>query len=89
MLFGPESKTFVLKDAPDVATSGPQKTLAIIQPDLVQAGKAEEIIEKILCRGYLISAREEFQLTHEAATELYRIYKEDPNFNDLIAYVTR
>ncbi len=79
----------VLKDIQTDATSGPQKTLAIIQPDLVQAGKSDEIIEKILCRGFQISAREEFQLTHDAATDLYSIYKGDSNFGDLIAYVTR
>ena len=89
MFFGPDSTAFVLQEKPSDATSGPQKTLAIIQPDLVQAGKSEEIIEKILCRGFQISAREEFQLTHDAATELYSIYKEDPSFNDLIQYVTR
>ena len=70
------------------ATTGPQKTMVIIKPDLVQAGKVDEIIEKILCRGYQISAREEMQLTSETASELYANLKEDPNYGELVSFIT-
>ena len=78
-----------MPDITEASTSGPQKTLAILQPELVQGGKIEEIVERILCRGYQISAREELQLTHENASNLYSIYKEDPNFQNLVDYATR
>ncbi len=92
LLFGSESKAQVLPltESELVGTSSsPQKTVALIKPDLVQSGKVDELIEKILCRGYQISAREEMQLTTEMAQELYDGYKEIPCYQEMVASITR
>jgi nucleoside diphosphate kinase len=92
LLFGANSKAFTLplEDSELAPTStAPQKTVALIKPDIVQAGKVEEIIEKIICRGFTISAREEFVLNTDTARELYQQYRDESFFEDTINFITR
>ena len=88
LLFGQESKVFVMPAETSTSTSGPQKTLAILKPDLLEAGKVDEIIEKILCKGYQVSAREELLLPKELVTELYSNLSEHEAYNDIVTFMT-
>ncbi|KAI8925457.1 nucleoside diphosphate kinase [Entophlyctis helioformis] len=74
-------------DEVESAPSNVQKTLALIKPDAV--AKTEEIIERILCRGFAIVKREEVTLTTEMVGELHTAAaREDAGFNDVVAHLT-
>ena len=44
----------------------------VIKPDAVQAGKVDEIVEKVQSQGMEILAKEEHQFTKEEAAEFYK-----------------
>lgn len=91
LLLGPESKALVMplqESQLSGTTAAPLKTVAVIKPDLVQAGKVDQIVEKILCRGYTIVAREEVVLNTETASELYDYWKDEPFFAELVSFMT-
>ena len=49
-----------------------QYTVAIIKPDAVAAGTAEEILEKMEAAGMEVLLKEERTLTREDAAEFYK-----------------
>ena len=49
-----------------------QYTVLVIKPDAVQAGKVDEIMERVESQGMEILAREEHQFTKEEAAEFYK-----------------
>src|SRR5690606_18332630 len=48
-----------------------QSTLAIIKPDVIGAGKVDEIIERIVCAGFSVAKREEIGLTPDVVAEVW------------------
>ena len=49
-----------------------QFTVMVIKPDAVQAGKVEEILEKVKSEGMEVLAYEEHQFTKDEAIEFYK-----------------
>ncbi|KAJ3017395.1 UNVERIFIED_CONTAM: thioredoxin domain-containing protein 6 [Siphonaria sp. JEL0065] len=60
----------------------PQKTLAVIKPHAML--KVDQIIAKIVARGYQAIKREEILLHHERAQELSFEFLETPQFEDSV-----
>ncbi|KAG2488311.1 hypothetical protein HYH03_013161 [Edaphochlamys debaryana] len=65
-----------------------EKTFAIIKPDAVRAGKAEEIMQLIELNGFTIIAKQKLQLTKMRAEEFYGEHKGKDFFPRLVAYMT-
>lgn len=70
------------------ASSGIQRTFAIIKPDAVAAGNAEDIIKQIEMNGFKIIAQKQLTIDKATAEQFYAVHKERPFFNDLITYIT-
>ncbi|KNC98195.1 uncharacterized protein SPPG_06597 [Spizellomyces punctatus DAOM BR117] len=90
LLFGSASAVFEipLTDRDITPTSGqPEKTLAIIKPDMIDGEKVDAIVERIVCRGYQVLKRENVHLSPDEAAELYSHQKEMPYFNDAVAFM--
>ena len=64
------------------------KTLAIIKPDLVLAGKTGAVLELIELNKFNISKLSKLQLTQKQAQEFYAIHKDKPFFGELVEYMT-
>jgi nucleoside-diphosphate kinase len=65
-----------------------ERTFAMIKPDAVAAGKADEIIQAIKDRGFTIVAQKETTLDKETAEKLYAIHKDKPFFHEAISFIT-
>ena len=65
-----------------------QKTLAIIKPDAISAGKADEIIERVICRGYTVVKREEITMTPNLVAELFAPLKDSPSYPEIEEHLT-
>jgi nucleoside diphosphate kinase len=65
-----------------------QISVLVIKPDAVQAGKADEIIEKLTENGYTILRNEERQLTKEEAAEFYKQHETSEHFGELIEFMS-
>ncbi|MBY0110129.1 MAG: nucleoside-diphosphate kinase [Candidatus Babeliaceae bacterium] len=65
-----------------------QPTFALIKPDFVAAGKAQDIIKIIQDHGFVITAQREMIIDRYDAEELYAMHKDKPFFNDLVSYIT-
>jgi len=63
-------------------------SVAIIKPDLVQAGRVEEIIEKMKEHGIEILEREERQLTPEDVREFYEHLSEEEYFEKVVEFMS-
>ncbi|KAI8995899.1 nucleoside diphosphate kinase [Gaertneriomyces semiglobifer] len=90
LIFGPDSHVmelpFNVRNLTPPFPAQPEKTLAIIKPN-VKDGALEEIVERIVCRGYQVVKREVVQLTVDQASELYSHQKDMPYFVDTINYM--
>ncbi|KAJ3393110.1 Thioredoxin domain-containing protein 3 [Entophlyctis sp. JEL0112] len=72
---------------PNSSNSGlPQKTLAVIKPNAML--KVDEIIEKIVARGFSVIKREEVLLQTERAQELSLEFLETPQFEESVTFLT-
>ena len=65
-----------------------ERTLGIIKPDAVAAGKMGEILSMISKAGFKIAAMKTAHLTREQAAEFYAVHAERPFFPDLIDFMT-
>jgi len=63
-------------------------SVAIIKPDLVAAGKVDEVIDKMKEHGIEILEREERQLSPEDAKEFYSHLAEEEFFEKLIEFMS-
>ncbi|CAL8372644.1 unnamed protein product [Arctogadus glacialis] len=63
-------------------------TLAILKPDAVATGNAEEIITKIRDAGFQILAQEERALGEQVVQELYRPQEAEPYFEELVRFMS-
>eukprot|EP00891_Asterochloris_glomerata_P007451 jgi/Astpho2/7451/e_gw1.00114.172.1_t len=71
-----------------VEIPGLESTLAMIKPDAVKAGKAEEICQLIELAGFTIVAKQKLQLSRQRAEEFYGEHKGKPFFERLVAFMT-
>ncbi|KAJ9514602.1 hypothetical protein QJQ45_016351 [Haematococcus lacustris] len=65
-----------------------EKTFALIKPDAVRAGKAEEIKQLIELNGFTIVAQQKLQLTTSRAQEFYGEHLGKPFFPKLVEFMT-
>lgn len=65
-----------------------ERTFAIIKPDAVAAGKAQEIIQTIKDRGLTIVAQRELTLNKETAEKFYGVHADKPFYGQLINFIT-
>lgn len=85
-----------LKEAEDPTPSGETDakleakgvTVAIIKPDAVAQGKADEIKAEMTEQGIEILAEEERTLTDDEAREMYSELQEEEYFDELIKFIT-
>ncbi|KAL3148410.1 50S ribosomal protein L3 [Trebouxia sp. C0009 RCD-2024] len=65
-----------------------EKTYAMIKPDALRAGKAEEICQLIEVHGFTIIAKQKLQLTPQRAQDFYGEHKGKPFFETLVNFMT-
>jgi nucleoside-diphosphate kinase len=65
-----------------------QRTLSIIKPDAVAAGQTGEILAMLERAGFKILAMRMTRLTAPQARAFYRVHREKPFFEGLIAFMT-
>ncbi len=65
-----------------------QKTLTILKPDTVGAGRAGAVIASIEEAGFRIRAARMLHLTRSQAEGFYAVHRERPFFGDLVAFMT-
>ena len=65
-----------------------ERTLAMIKPDAVKNGKANEIVQSLSEAGFVVVARKDHALTQEQANEFYAEHAEKPFFANLTAFMT-
>jgi nucleoside-diphosphate kinase len=64
------------------------RTLAIVKPDAVAAGKAGQILAHLEASGFRVLALEMSRLTERQAGHFYAVHRERPFFRDLVAFMT-
>lgn len=65
-----------------------ERTFAMIKPDAVAAGKAQEIIQAIKDRGFTIVAQRELTLDKDTAEKFYGVHKGKPFYDELVNFIT-
>lgn len=65
-----------------------QRTLCIIKPDAVAAGKAGVILERIQKEGFRVLSLRHQQLSHRHAEGFYAVHRERPFFPSLCDFMT-
>jgi len=65
-----------------------QKTLTILKPDTVKAGKTGAVINEIEKAGFRIRAMKMVLLTEAQAQGFYYVHKERPFFGALVKFMT-
>jgi nucleoside-diphosphate kinase len=69
--------------------SATQTTFAMIKPEAVAAGKAQDIIKIIKDHGFtIVTQSSEILISKEDAEKFYGVHKDRPFYNDLVAYIT-
>lgn len=64
------------------------RTLAIIKPDAVAAGKAGKILAHLENAGFQVRALKMTRLASGQARAFYEVHKERPFYEDLVAFMT-
>lgn len=62
-------------------------TVVLIKPDAVQAGKKDEILEKLTEHEFEILAQEERTLTEDEAREFYKEQEGEEHFEELVKFM--
>jgi len=65
-----------------------QRTLAMIKPDAVRSGKADEIINRLQDEGFVVVAKREEQLSRERAAQFYAEHQGRPFYEALLGFMT-
>lgn len=65
-----------------------ERTFAIIKPDAVAAGKAQDIIKAIEDRGFTVVAQRQLTLDKETAEKFYGVHADKPFFGELVSFIT-
>lgn len=66
-----------------------QRTLALIKPDAMQAGKLQDIIQKIREAGFDIVQEKRVSLSREQAQLFYREHEARPFYSELTEWMSR
>jgi nucleoside diphosphate kinase len=69
LLFDPKLTT--LEPDSEDKSFGVQKSLVIIKSDILANGKLDEVLDRIICKGFHVTKREEVSLSREQVRELY------------------
>ena len=64
------------------------RTLAIIKPDAVSAGKAGKILAHLEAAGFTVRALRLARLTAAQAGEFYAVHRERPFYGELVEFMT-
>jgi nucleoside-diphosphate kinase len=64
------------------------RTLAIIKPDAVGAGKAGKILAHLEDAGFSIKAMRLLSLSREQAGAFYQVHRERPFYEELVEFMT-
>ena len=64
------------------------RTLAIIKPDAVAAGKAGKIIAHLEAAGFTVRALRMTRLNEAQAGEFYAVHRERPFYGSLVQFMT-
>lgn len=65
-----------------------ERTLLIIKPDAVKAGRIGKILDIILREGFDIRAMKMLRLEEKQAREFYAVHKGKPFYDSLVAFMT-
>ncbi|MBN2829868.1 MAG: nucleoside-diphosphate kinase [Candidatus Cloacimonetes bacterium] len=65
-----------------------EKTLVLIKPDAVRAGKIGEIISMFEAKKFKIDAMLMFRFTNEIVERFYAVHREKDFFPDLLKFMT-
>ncbi len=65
-----------------------QRTLSIIKPDAVKAGRAGEILARLEKAGFLVVALRQRHLTRAEAEGFYHVHRERPFFSSLCGFMS-
>src|SRR6476620_1325500 len=65
-----------------------ERTLAILKPDSVAAGKAGAIIAKLQDEGVVVRGIKMLRLTDGQAKAFYEVHKERPFYGSLVEFMT-
>lgn len=65
-----------------------ERTLSIVKPDAVAAGRTGEILRRFEEAGLAILALKKIQLTEQQARGFYAVHRERPFYKDLVAFMT-
>lgn len=66
-----------------------QRTLSIIKPDAMEAGKAGAIIARLQEEGFTICAMRQLHLSRAQAEGFYAVHRERPFFGELVEFMSR
>jgi nucleoside-diphosphate kinase len=65
-----------------------ERTLAILKPDSVAAGKAGAMIAKLQDAGFAVRGIKMLRLTQAQAQAFYEVHKERPFYGSLVEFMT-
>ena len=65
-----------------------ERTLAILKPDSVSAGKTGAILARLEEEGLTVRGLKRLQMTEEQARAFYEVHRERPFFEDLVRFMT-
>lgn len=65
-----------------------ERTLAIVKPDAVAAGKTGTVLARIEAEGFRIAALRMAHLSRGEAEGFYHVHRERPFFPNLVAFMT-
>lgn len=65
-----------------------ERTLAILKPDSVEAGKAGAIIAKLQDDGFVVRGLKMLRLSPAQAQAFYEVHKERPFYGSLVEFMT-
>lgn len=86
-LFFPYSRAASAKHRKSSALQKHQKTVAMIKPDAVLAGRVDAIISRIQDCGFTIVRKEQIALTEDKVRAFYKNVIDKPFFKDLLAFM--
>src|SRR5207244_9045519 len=66
-----------------------ERTLSIVKPDAMEAGKAGAIIARLQEEGFAVKALRQMQLTRAQAEGFYEVHRARPFFDELCAFMSR
>lgn len=66
-----------------------QRTLSIIKPDAMEAGKAGAIIARLQEEGFAVKALKQLHLSRSQIEGFYDIHRERPFFDELCTFMSR